>query len=170
MGVGSTNPVKVKATREAFESFWQQEVRVVGRGIESGVPEQPWGEKETIEGARNRAKRVMQEVGGLDYGVGLEGGVTEIEGKLFECAWVVVRNKQGEEGVGGGLYFELPELVAEKIRGGGELGLIMDELTGDKDIKKKGGAIGVFTEGVLTRKQAYIHLVWQALVRFGKSF
>ena len=164
--VGSTNPVKLKAVEEAFQTFFEEELEVVGKEVGSGVVDQPWGEEETRKGARNRAIRSLEKGKG-DFGVGLEGGVTEVEGKLFECAWVVVKDRKGKEGLGGGLYFELPVKVAEKIRQGGELGPIMDELLQEKDVKKKSGAIGVFTKGKLTRKQAYVHLVLQALVKWG---
>ena len=167
--MGSTNPVKVKATKEAFESFFNKKIEVEGIKVDSGVPEQPWGEEETIRGAGNRARKSLK-IEGADYGVGLEGGVMEIEGKLFECAWVVIEDRFGKKGLGGGLYFELPDRVAELIRKGGELGPIMDELTKEKDVKKKGGAIGIFTKGALTRKQAYVHLVLQALVKWGEWY
>ncbi len=167
--VGSKNPVKIEAVKEAFEQFYTTKIEVVGSQVNSGVPEQPWGEEETIRGARNRAQESLT-MNGVDYGVGLEGGVMELEGKLFECAWVVIKDCNGKEGVGGGLYFELPDLVATKIRQGGELGPIMDELTKEKDVKKKGGAIGIFTKGKLTRKQAYVHLVLQALVKWGEWY
>ncbi len=167
--VGSTNPVKVEATRKAFERFFRQKFEVSGVGVGSGVKEQPWGEEETIEGARNRAQRSL-EIGEVDFGVGLEGGVVEKEGKLFECAWVIIKDKGGKEGMGGGLYFELPDKVADLIKQGRELGPIMAELTGISEIKRKDGAIGIFTYGQLTREEAYIHLVLQALVKWGEWY
>ena len=168
--VGSTNPVKIESVKEAFSMFFKDvDVDVSGVGVESGVSDQPLGEEETRMGARNRAVKLFNEVGTgvIDYGVGLEGGVVEIDGTLFECAWCVVRDKDGVEGIGGGLYFELPSAVADRLRDGGELGPVMDDLMGTVDIKKKGGAIGVFTNGVLNRKDAYVHLVLQALVKWG---
>ncbi len=75
-------------------------------------------------------------------------------------------DERGKVGVGGGLYFELPEKVATKIRAGGELGPIMNELTGLKNVKEKSGAIGIFTKGRLDRKTAYVQLVTSALIKF----
>lgn len=160
--VGSTNPVKIEAVREAFIKYYP-ECEVVGVEVESGVAGQPMSEEETIRGAKNRA-RVALEVGG-DYGVGLEGGVTEIDGKMFECAWVVVRSRVGVDGLGGGLYFELPPKVAEEIRNGGELGPIMAKVM-KYDVKRTNGAIGVLTKDRLDRKSAYVQIVLSALVKF----
>lgn len=164
--IGSTNPVKVQAVRVVFEKIYG-EVEVCGVEVESGVGEQPMSEEETVRGAKNRARKVMRQTKEkVDYGVGIEGGVVEIRGKLFECAWVAVRNQKGKEGLGGGLYFELPPKVAAKIRRGGELGPIMNELTGVEDVKKKMGAIGILTRNKLNRQQAYEQIIWTAMVRF----
>jgi len=165
--VGSTNPVKVGAVREVFRKIFGEKAEVEGMEVKSGVGEQPMSEEETVRGAKNRAKAVIRLAKKqIDYGVGLEGGVVEIGGKLFECAWVAVRSKKGEEGLGGGLYFELPPKVATKIRRGGELGPIMNELSGVEDVKKKMGAIGVLTKNNLSRQKAYEQIIWSAMVRF----
>ena len=188
--VGSTNPVTVGAVEAAFRQYYP-ECEVVGVAVASGVSAQPTSEKETMNGARQRAYAALESDPGAEYGVGLEGGVTDIDpttpnwtgmrgarGKMFECAWVCVvksktqnsksqtRDKEFDEGLGGGLYFELPQHVAERIRAGGELGPIMDELAGENDIKQKMGAIGLFSAGRLDRKAAYVHLVLQALIKF----
>ena len=42
----------------------------------------------------------------------------------------------------------------------------MDEFIGEKDVKKKQGAIGVFTKGKVTRKELYKHGIYMALCRF----
>ena len=85
IAVGSTNPVKIGSVREAFERAFG-EVEVIGVEVSSGVSDQPWGEEETRLGARNRARAVLTKVVDAEYGVGLEGGVVEIESsKLFEC-------------------------------------------------------------------------------------
>jgi inosine/xanthosine triphosphatase len=159
--VGSNNPVKVEAVREAFAKYFT-DLEVAGVQVESGVAEQPRSEQETIMGAKNRAKKCISEA---DYGVGLEGGVCDIEGRMFECAWVAIVDKKGVEGIAGGLYFELPRKVAEKIRAGGELGPIMEEIM-KFDVKRTSGAIGVFTKGQLDRKQAYVQIVLSALIKF----
>lgn len=176
--VGSRNPVKVGAVEEAFGRYYK-DPQIIGVAVQSGVSSQPMSEKETMDGARQRAYAALKSDGTADYGVGLEGGVTELsptspnwagmhgsKGKMFECAWACVVSRSGEEGLGGGLYFELPEKIAIKIRAGGELGPLMDEMSGESDIKQKMGAIGMFTKGQLDRKQAYVHIVLSALIKF----
>lgn len=173
--VGSTNPVKVGAVEEAFKRYWP-ECEVVGVEVSSGVSSQPMSEEETINGAINRAKA---SIGSHDFGIGIEGGVCTIQDKMFECAWACVvaksqiKNspilKSGKqeymEGLGGGLYFELPSKIAKQIKAGGELGPIMEEQM-KFDVKRTKGAIGVFTKGQLDRKSAYVQIVLSALIKF----
>lgn len=176
--VGSQNPVKIKAVEESFIKYFPG-CEVVGVSVPSGVAAQPMSERETMNGARARAYAALDTDKTADYGVGLEGGVTELDptspnwtgmrggrGRLFECAWVAIVNREGVEGLGGGLYFELPSKIAEKLRAGGELGPVMDEMTGQDNVKQKMGAIGMFTKGQLDRKQAYVHIVLSALIKF----
>ena len=176
--VGSKNPVKIGAVHEAFSRYYK-DVVVVGANIRSGVADQPMSERETMNGARQRAYSALESDPTAEYGVGLEGGVTEFnptspnwvgmrggKGKMFECAWVAIVKRGGEEGLGGGLYFELPEKVAEKLRSGGELGPTMDEMSGEDNIKQRMGAIGMFTKGELDRKQAYVQIVLSAMIKF----
>ncbi len=160
--VGSKNPVKVEAVEEAFKKYWSDS-EVVGVEVESGVASQPMNEQETMDGARNRAKAC---IGSGNYGVGIEGGVCEIEGKMFECAWVCVIDRNGVEGLGGGLYFELPDKVATLIRAGGELGPLMDEFTGKINVKQGSGAIGIFTKGKLDRKGAYVQIMLSEMIKY----
>ena len=163
IGVGSTNPVKVGAVEKVFRQAFG-EVLVIPVELSSGVSEQPVGESETMQGAENRARGGYKQSGGK-FGVGIEGGVVKIDNKLYECAWVAVVN-ESTIGFGGGLYFELPEQISQKILEGGELGPIMDEMTGKRDVKRKMGAIGIFSKGNLDRKTAYEQIIWGALIKF----
>lgn len=166
IAVGSTNPVKVKAAEAVFKRVFDAELEVVSVGVESGVPAQPWGEEETVKGARNRAERALQANEGAEYGVGFEGGVLEIGGIVYECAWAAVERRDGKTCLGGGLYFELPPKMVEGIKSGKELGDVLDEQLGRTNVKQKEGAIGVLTKGYLTRQGAYEQILVQALVKF----
>ena len=189
--VGSKNPVKVRAVEEAFKKYWPGcEVR--GIEVNSGVSAQPMSELETMKGARQRADLAIKTDVNAQYGVGIEGGVCEVEGKMFECAWACIvkqlpiknflpavptaqllqagqMTKSGkqryDEGLGGGLYFELPEKIASKIRAGGELGPIMEQIM-KFDVKRTNGAIGVLSKDQLDRKSAYVQIVLSALIKF----
>jgi inosine/xanthosine triphosphatase len=141
-------------------------VTVSGVLVPSEVPSQPWGDDETIRGARTRALGALQKVPDAELGVGLEGGVVDGEGGLRTCAWAVVAARDGTIGVGGSLALPLPPAVARLVRNGAELGEAMDALVGDTNTKHGLGAVGILTAGIIDRQRAYEALVTYALAPF----
>jgi len=79
VAVGSKNPVKLNATRAGFsQMFPGRSVHVHGYAVPSGVPDQPVGHQETLQGAVNRAlvaAAAHNSATKIDFSVGLEGGV-----------------------------------------------------------------------------------------------
>ncbi len=154
IAVGSTNPVKVGAAR-AIVARLASDAEVTGVAVPSGVPDQPWGDEETIRGAlaRARAARLALDA---DLGIGLEGGVVaQADGSVRTCAWAAVVTRDGREEVGGSLAMPLPARVAALVRDGMELGHAMDAVTGEHNVKQGPGAVGILTAGLVTRQQAY---------------
>mmetsp|Transcript_19881 Transcript_19881/g.28272 ORF Transcript_19881/g.28272 Transcript_19881/m.28272 type:complete len:236 (+) Transcript_19881:80-787(+) len=103
IAVGSTNPCKIDAVRIAFEEAIRScrepsgvdenklDLVFATYDVPSGVPQQPFGDSETKDGAMNRAKGArelcLQEHGSCDFAVGLEGGVevTSHDNGTTEC-------------------------------------------------------------------------------------
>lgn len=164
IGVGSTNPVKIEATAEGFELVGVNP-DIVEIDVDSGVSEQPTSDREAIIGAKNRAERVKA-VRKFDFSVGLEGSVTDTEFGMFLTGWSYLIDEKSERYIGGGGRLELPKSVASRIRKGEELGPIMDEITDRDEVKKGPGAIGIFTDGIITRKDAYRDALIFALAKF----
>ena len=162
--VGSTNPVKIDASSEAFEMI-HGEIEVDKCNVNSGVSDQPTTDEEAIEGARNRAIAVV-ETCSPDFAVGLEGSVADTKYGMFLTGWAYLLDDKGESYLGGGGRLKLPQSVAERIRDGEELGPIMDEIMGRSGIKEGKGAIGVFTDGAITRKTAYRNALIFALAKY----
>jgi inosine/xanthosine triphosphatase len=163
VAVGSTNPVKVGAAHAVMARLGSG-AEVKGVSVPSGVPDQPWGDDETIRGALARA-RAARDVADADIGIGIEGGVVgAADGSVRSCAWVAAVARDGREGIGGSLAFTLPGDVAALVRGGMELGHAMDSVAGTHNVKQGVGAVGVLTHGLVTRQQAYEVLVAYALV------
>ena len=165
IAVGSTNPVKIGAVRAVFAPL-APSAAIEGIAVASGVPDQPWGDEETIAGAKTRALAAMRMLQ-ADIGIGIEGGVVEdADGGLRTCAWAVVVSRDGATGTGGSLAMPLPPAVAHAIREGQELGHAMDALTGGRDTKRGAGAVGILTAGMIDRQRAYEMLVTYALAPF----
>ena len=161
VAVGSLNPVKVGAVR-AVLSRVSPHATVEGVSVPSGVPDQPWGDEETIRGARARAEAALDATG-ADLAIGIEGGVVEERGALRTCAWAVAVDRGGRSGTGGSLAMPLPPAVAALVRQGFELGHAMDRVSGASDTKRGQGAVGILTAGAVDRRGAYETLVAYAL-------
>lgn len=153
LAVGSGNPVKRRAVEQAVESTLDSfDVEAVS--VDSGVSEQPYGHAETLKGAENRARNAL-EAGAYDLGVGLEGGVADVEGTdgLFLIMWAAVTD--GERvGRGSGPAFRLPDSIGNRVEAGEELGPVMDDVLGESDVAKNQGAAGALSAGVVDRDDA----------------
>ncbi len=147
--VGSTNPAKVQAVINIYK-----EAEVISLQVESGVSEQPFSDEETMNGAVNRARNCLLEKG-ADIGIGLEGGVVKMERGLFVCNWGAMATKDGNIFIAGGARIPLPGMIADRLEDGEELGPVMDDFTKKANIRKKEGAIGVFTNERITRADMF---------------
>lgn len=169
--VGSANPVKINAIVAAASETWPS-VQVIGHDVASGVASQPIGDTETREGARNRAKAAL-EVGlsqngsqassELSLGVGLEGGVVQLEDGLYSTVWVSVVDSQGNLYESNGARFKVPEPIATLILDGGEMGPVVEKIVGVSDVRQKQGMIGVITSGFVDRTEEYSGIAKMAL-------
>lgn len=166
VAVGSQNPVKIEATRRAFEALWPEEAwEVFGIDASSGVSLQPMSDEESIRGARNRARQALERTG-ADYGVGLEGGLHKIGAYYFDCGWVVAINREGDEGIGSTARIVTPPRIIKLILEGMELGAANDAVFGVTNSKQGEGHFGLMTKNVITRSDGYMQGVVMALSRF----
>ena len=160
--VGSKNPVKIEAVREAFSKFFD-DVSVKSRSVKSGVSDQPFGD-DTFRGARNRAVALRDEE--ADFYVGLEGGVMDVLDKTVTFGAFCIIDRDGKESFGSSPLLPLPPVVLKGLAEGKELGDVMDKLTGGHNTKQKEGAVGFFTKGVVTRKDFYVRGLCVAMAPF----
>lgn len=169
--VASRNPVKIAATKDGFERmFPQRTFDVRGLRIPSGVPDQPFSDQETLQGALNRARGARDAEPNADYWIGLEGGVEDSDpsgcGLVQSSAWIAVVGKGGKEGKARTATYFLPEETAKLLRSGMELGHADDLVHGTTNSKQKSGTVGILTDDVITRKGYYAEAVILALVPF----
>ncbi len=166
--VGSKNPVKIEAAKEAFSLYFSN-VKAIGISVNSNVPSQPVN-SQTFEGAKNRALELKQinenENLNAEYFVGIEGGIQETFGKWFAFGGMCIIDKSGKTSFGTSAHFELPEAITKRLLNGEELGYVMDEIMNDTNTKQKGGAISFFSNGKMNRKELYIPGIISALIPF----
>ena len=166
IAVGSTNPTKVKAVENVMRRIYG-DVEVFGVEVESGVSGQPVGLEEIVRGAVNRAKRALEKTG-ADFGVGIEAGIYPFPGTLtgyLDIQVCAVASPDGVITIGHGPGFEYPPVVIEKVLNDGvEVGIAMGELVDDLELKKKIGAIGVLSKGLLPRTELNEIAVLMAMI------
>lgn len=164
--LGSTNPAKVAAVREALVKL-APGCDVVPLEVPSGVGQQPFGDTATRAGALERARSALAQSAlagrGADIGFGLEGGV-ELDGeRVWLLSWVAAIDPFGREGYASGLRMLLPPSLGDGLRRGAELGTLVDGLFGVKGSKTASGAIGLLTAGAVSRTDAFADLVAMSL-------
>jgi inosine/xanthosine triphosphatase len=147
--VGSKNPVKIEGVRLAFSQYFDN-VTVKSKEVDSGVGDQPFNH-DSIKGAINRAINAYSSE--FDFSVGIEAGLFSVKKTItgfidFQVS-AVYNGKRITIGFGPG--FEYPPVVVEDVLKGKEVGDVMDELTGIKNLGEKTGAIHYLTKGKISR-------------------
>lgn len=158
ISVGSMNPVKTEAVRSVMERIFGS-VRIIPRNVTSDVPEQPWGE-DTCQGAINRAKHALVE---SDMSVGIEAGVFEMYGGLYDIQHCAILDNDGNMTIGMSSGFRYPDDVAELVRKGSTVGSAMKQLHSE-DRGHAEGAVGVLSNGLLDRKELTEQSVIAAMI------
>ena len=158
--VGSRNPAKLEAVHRALARL-APGCTVEGVDVPSGVRAQPFGDEETRQGARTRAQAALAK-SGADLGFGLEGGVIFESDVPWLVSWVAVVDQGGRSGEASGLRMPLPRSAASRLRAGVELGDVIDALFDVHLSKQQAGAIGLLTEGFVSRTDAFADLVAMA--------
>jgi len=163
VAVGSTNKVKVDATRNIFTQAFGL-VEVVSVEPEQGVGKQP-REKQTIEGAIRRAKSALEKTG-ADFGVGIEAGLfyNAILEKHLDIQYCAVIDSSGKMTVGHGPGFEYPPEVVKAALKGEPVGETMSQITEIEKIGHKQGSIGYLSDGLIDRTSLTEIAVLMALI------
>lgn len=151
--IGSKNPTKIKAVQSVFQGY-----QVGSLDAQSNVSAQPFSDKETRLGAINRAKACAKSDENI-IGIGLEGGVMELNDDLYLCNWGAIVTDKNKEFTASGARIILPVEIANQLKSGSELGDVMDHFTHKSGIRNKEGAIGVFTNDLISRETMFMHVV-----------
>jgi len=159
IAVGSLNPVKVEAVRTVMEKIYGS-VRIIPVKVDPGVPDQPFGD-DTCKGAVNRAKAALGE---CQLSVGIEAGVFEMYGHLYDVQHCAVIDKEGTVTIGLSSGFRYPDKVEELIKCGSTVGKAMADAYDNASSGDKEGAVGLLSKGLLDRKALSEQSVTAAMI------
>ena len=166
--LGSDRAAKVAAVRATIERIatldaaWR-EAEIIARAVVVSVPAMPLNDAEMMRGARERAwtarELLRAEGAGAGLYVGLEGGFQShrLDGQqhTFLRGWAYATDGE-REGFGVTPSISVPPPLArrvseEKI----ELGVLIDEVAGQHDVRSRQGAWGVLSRDLLTRSMSF---------------
>ncbi len=157
IAIGTTNNAKIQSVQAIVNQYFEKVTFTYFKAL-SQVSDQPITTEETRLGAINRAKNTSIATGAM-LSFGLEGGVTEIDGDMYVCNWGALTLADGTTFTAAGAQIILPKEIAQEIRAGKELGPIMEQYTQRLDIRQGAGAVGIFTQGIVTRQTMFEHIV-----------
>lgn len=147
---------------------------VEGYNVPSGVGCQPMSDREAILGAQTRARSALECDGLAEFGVGIEGTLSQVGSLWFNCGWICVAHREPDEhvgltfGYGTTIRMPIPPKFISMIHSGehAELGDVLDAVFDGENLKQKEGHFGLFTKSI-TRTTGYRDGVISALSRFG---
>lgn len=109
--IGTENPQKREAVREAFEIYFGDEINVEMINVSSDVPKQPLN-SQIMEGAENRIQNMKHSIRSEEYDflVSVEAGIMQIGKRYYNLQYVLVENmKTGKKSTGISQMMEVPK-------------------------------------------------------------
>jgi non-canonical (house-cleaning) NTP pyrophosphatase len=88
---------------------------------------------------------------------------------MVAFAWMVILNNENTIGKAKTASFFLPEAINKMVSEGMELGEADDKLFRQRNSKENGGAVGILTNGVISRADYYQQALSLALIPFLKK-
>lgn len=150
--IGTKNPGKIEGAKRALEKYYK-DFDIEGVKVSSDVSEQPVG-VETYQGALNRVNNLVKyaKENGInaDLYMSVESGLTNELGFWAISNIAVIKNADGEMGVGSSASFPVPQKYVESIKQD-TLGVVMDRIFNENDLRSSTGGIGLLTREVVTR-------------------
>lgn len=146
------NAEKAAVVQDVIQDIFSEVADMNCVAAPSGVPEAPYNEQ-THEGALNRAKFCQQSsTDPQALCVGVESGLAERGGRIFEETWVVIL-KGDKEYVGYSSGLLLPDYVTQHMKTHGVLhNVAMGAIDKELGIQKGTDTWSTYSGGLLKRK------------------
>ena len=162
---GTDNPTKLSGARRALALMLGRKPALHGHKEDSRVSHHPFN-AETFVGAKNRAHAAWKRaLGKCDYSLGIESGLFTLYPGIHVDITICCVYDGARETYGTGMGFVVPEWIAKKIREkGSDLSRVMAQTAHVKNIGRKQGALGWFSDGLMHRREQVEAAVKCALV------
>lgn len=115
--IGSSSKRKINVAEKIIWQFFVKkriEIEVEGYTAASQMPDTPYN-KQTFDGARNRALDSKTHIIDGDFYIGLESGLVERYGHIYEEAWAAVITFDNKEYFGYSSGLKVPDYVLKRM-------------------------------------------------------
>jgi len=114
--IGTQNKRKIDTVKVVIQQILpNEEIEILPYPAKSGVSETPW-DNETYDGAKNRALDCISNINNADYFLGLESGLVERYGQIYEEAWACIINSDDKEFFGYSSGLKVPDYIIGKMK------------------------------------------------------
>lgn len=162
IAVGSQSDRKLRVVEKVFHEYFDSDLTVKGYSVSSNVPDTPI-DKQTRDGAHNRAIG-LKKADSADYYVGLESGLVDRYGDVYEEAWAcIIHDDKPYFGYSSGL--KVPDSIMHRMKTSGlehsdVMTLIEYELG-----KMPNDTWGTYSGGIIIREISLEEAVRNALIQ-----
>ena len=151
--LGSTSETKIGILKDCLNPMIKGDFEVSGVEVDSEITDQPLDENVTIQGSINRAMNALNKSNDSEIGVGLEGGLHEIndKGYFLICSAAIV-DKDGQVSVGVGGKLQLPKEVSDGVKEGKQFGELIREY---EEKHKEDEDVMPLVQALISRKESF---------------
>lgn len=156
--IASTRAPKVRGVRRAFEKlaspfhFSFQHIQFHPLHTSSGVSDTPKSIQELLLGAKQRAEAIFNS---CDVSIGVEGGIFQVQEKIFLQSWSCVYDGT-ECYYGSSGAVEIPQALShELLQKQRDLGEVIDLFAEQHDVRSNQGTFGILTNDIISREDSF---------------
>lgn len=161
--LGTKSEDKIRILVNNLKRFNIKDLLIMDISVDSGISDQPLSEDETILGARNRAfnavKKYKEEAVGDYLGVGLEGGLCDIDNNLYLVCVSCLVDKNNNEYIGISSKISIPSIVSTGVKKGESFGVLIREY-------KKSYGDSFYIKELISREKSFSEAINNSLVVF----
>jgi len=162
--IGTTSERKIKTAQKVFDEVFPDGTTLLGIKAPSGVPDTPY-DKDTYIGALNRAEFCKTSEPDADMWIGIESGLVDRYGNLYEEAWCVIVTKENKIFAGYSSGLMVPQYVVQHMKELGKEHYEVMELLQKKHGTEVGDTWGNYSGKSLSREVSLAESLRNALIQ-----
>lgn len=166
--IGSASKRKINTAEKIIRQLFNDNISIIGHNAKSQMPDTPY-DKQTFDGAKNRALDSKTHIADGNFYIGLESGLIERYGHIYEEAWAAVITSDNKEYFGYSSGLKVPDYILKRMN---ELKMehcdimtIIEEEFG----KLPNDTWGTYSGGILLREISLEEALRNALIQITAS-